>query len=83
MLITDGSAVVTVLNNYALWRLVIEPTEAFVFEAWVNTEAEKNALFNELKDFVDEFGESIDWHICTHDEPSPQPCELAETYTGG
>lgn len=83
MLLSDGSAVVTVLNKYSLWRLITGQGESFTFEAWVNTQADKDALFNELKPFVDEFGEFIDWHECTHDEPAVQPCTIAETYVRG
>jgi hypothetical protein len=84
--INDGSAVVAVINKYSLWRFVTEQIkdrngiDVFVFEAWVNSIDEKTNLFNELKTFVDENGEQIDWHECTHDEPSPQPCIIAETY---
>jgi hypothetical protein len=80
MLLSDGSAVVAVLNNYSLWRLITAQGDTFSFEAWVNTQDEKNALFDDLKPFVDEFGEFIDWHECTHDEPIVQPCVISETY---
>lgn len=83
MLLSDGSAIVGVLNKYSLWRLITNQDELFTFEAWVNTEAEKDALFNNLKPFVDAYGESIDWHVCTHDESIPAPCVISETYTGG
>lgn len=83
MLLSDGSGVVAILNNYSLWRLITGQGETFTFEAWVNTQSEKDSLFDDLKPFVDEFGESIDWHECTHDELTPTPCVIAETYTGG
>lgn len=83
MSVSDGSAIVAVLNNYALWRLITDQSDSFTFESWVNTQAEKDSLFDVLKPFVDEYGESIDWHECTHDEPTPQPCVISETYVRG
>jgi hypothetical protein len=78
---SDGSAVVSLINQYVLWRLVTNQSDTFTFEAWVNTEADKNSLFAALKTHVDTNTGSIDWHQCTHDEPQPQPCSIAETYT--
>jgi hypothetical protein len=79
----DGSHIVTVLNSYALWRLVTGQTDGvFTFEAWVNTVEDKTALFNDLKPFVNE-GSVIDWHECTHDELNKQKCLHVETYTRG
>lgn len=87
--ISDGSGVVEILNKYNLWRLVtnnykdaITNVEYFTFEAWVDTEAEKTNLFNELKPIVDVNGELINWHECTHDEEVQQPCVIAEEYRG-
>jgi len=82
-MLSDGSEVIELLNKYALWRLITSQTESFSFEVWVNTSDEKDALFSDLKHFVDEYGESIDWHECTHDEAAPQPCVIAETYSRG
>lgn len=87
--IADGSEFVTIINSYTLWRLVTHDTEdlngdpLFTFEAWVNTELDKAALFDRLKPLIDSNTGSIDWHECTHDEPFPQPCVIAETYTVG
>lgn len=84
MNITDGEPIINVLNNFTLWNLKArEDGESIAFEAWVKTEEEKTALFEALKPFVDEYGESIDWHECTHDEAVSQPCVIMETYTRG
>jgi hypothetical protein len=87
MAMSDGSAVVEVLNGYTLWRLHtsqsnVDGTDYFNFEAWVNTIADRDSLFNELKIYVDAYGESIDWHECTHDEEVQQPCVIIEEYRG-
>jgi hypothetical protein len=84
----DGTAVVELLNQFNLWRLITGQNssdtgaDVFTFEAWLNTIEEKDSLFNQLKPFVDQYGEVIDWHECTHDEPSPQPCVIIEEYRG-
>lgn len=84
--LTDGSSVVNVLNNYSLWRLITSQTvdennkDLFIFEVWVNTSTDKNNLFNQLKPFVDQYGELIDWHECTHDEVTQSPCVISEVY---
>lgn len=81
--LADGSSVINILNDYSLWHLVTsQTTDSFIFEAWVNSVEEKDSLFEELKPIVDTNGESIDWHKCTHDEESPQPCVIAEEYRG-
>ena len=86
---SDGSPVVALLNKYVLWRLETRQTageneqDNISFEVWLNTETQKNGLFNELKSYVDEYGEMIDWHECTHDELISKPCVISETYTGG
>jgi hypothetical protein len=83
----DGSAVVGLLNKYVLYRLITgqgideQGADLFTFEAWVNTIDDKTALFNELKPFVDQYGENIDWHECTHDEIPSKPCVIVESYT--
>lgn len=83
MNLTDGSGIVDVLNKYTLWKLDTNQTaDIFSFEAWVNTVEDKDALFNELKPFVDVSGEVIDWHECSHDEPISTPCVIAEEYRG-
>lgn len=86
----DGALIIIAeINKYQLWRLMTadamdnEGNEAFTFEAWVNTEIDKTLLFDDLKPFVDQWGGWIDWHECTHDEPHPQPCVIAEMYPGG
>lgn len=82
MHLTDGSNIVATINKYPLWRLITEEgIEYFIFEIWLNTEENKDHLFEELKAFVDEFGEQIDWHECTHDEVERTPCVISEKYT--
>lgn len=83
---TDGSNVVSLINNYTLWKLDTSQSvdelgiDIFTFEAWVNTISDKDNLFNELKPFVDQYGELIDWHECSHDEIISQPCVISEEY---
>lgn len=84
----DGDPIVTDINRFALWRLVTANEmdgeyPVFTFEAWVNSLADKNALFTLLKPHVDEHTGAIDWHVCSHDEPVSQPCSIAETYQRG
>lgn len=84
--LADGSNVVSLLNGYELWRLITnqsvdeEGNELFIFDVWLNTVQDKDSLFSELKPFVDEYGEVIDWHECTHDEVVSQPCVISEEY---
>ena len=84
----DGLEVITLINRYTLWRLITsnrinkEGQELFTFEVWLNTENDKNLLFNALKPFVNEVGKEIDWHECTHDEEIIQACVIAEIYRG-
>jgi hypothetical protein len=87
MNLADGTEIVNVLNNYSLWRLVTntfsdEVQDKFTFEAWVNTPGDKDDLFTDLKPFVDEYGEVVDWHECSHDEAVQTPCVIAEEYRG-
>lgn len=85
---TDGTSLVGILNTYNLWKLEtgthVNETgeEIFSFEVWLNTTEEKDSLFDKLKPFVDEFGETIDWHECTHDEENSKPCKIIQTYRG-
>ncbi|OMF35278.1 hypothetical protein BK133_11280 [Paenibacillus sp. FSL H8-0548] len=86
----DGALIIIAeINKYQLWRLVTadsmdnDGNDAFTFEAWVNVEADKVALFDGLKPFVDTWGGWIDWHECSHDEATTHPCVISETYTGG
>lgn len=80
---------VTDINRFSLWRLVtateIDESEnqVFTFEAWVNSESEKTALFTLLKPHVDHHTGAIDWHTCSHDEMTHMPCVIAETYKVG
>lgn len=82
----DENEIVAVINNYNLWRLTtgshvdMAMNEIFTFEAWVNNILDKDDLFNMLKPYVDEYGEAITWHECTHDELHPKPCIIAEEY---
>ena len=86
---SDGASVIALLNTFELWRLETkqsvneEEQDIFTFEVWVNTAQEKTHLFEQLKPFVDVYGEMIDWHECTHDEAVSLPCAIAETYQGG
>lgn len=78
----DGEAlIVATINNYTLWRLDTSSVDGtFTFEVWVNTSTDKTALFDDLKPFVNTWGGSIDWHECSHDEATPKPCAISETY---
>lgn len=87
---SKSSAVVSLINTYTLWRLFTDniisretKEQKFIFEAWVNSEADKTKLFNSLRDYINQSGENISWHECTHDENIPLPCEILETYEGG
>lgn len=79
----DQTAVIDAINKYKLWRLVTTSVGEFSFEAWVNAVEDKDGMFASLKPLVDLYGGSIDWHVCTHDETSPQPCVIADTYRAG
>ena len=87
---SDGASVVALLNSYNLWQ-PSEPKQfidrngvnIFNFEVKLNTAEEKDSLFNALKAYVNEFSGWIDWHECRHDEFSPAPCVIVETYTQG
>ncbi|WP_262677018.1 hypothetical protein [Paenibacillus sp. J5C2022] len=86
---SDGGPIIDVINDYTLWRLISDNTQdeqgipLFTFEAWINSAADRVALFDRLKPYVDGHGGRIDWHECTHDEPNPQPCVIVDTYRGG
>lgn len=85
---TDDSSVISLLNQYDLWRLITGQSvdgngnELFTFEVWLNTVTDKDGLFNDLKPIVDQYGEAIDWHECSHDEPVNTPCVITEEYRG-
>lgn len=81
--IADETPVIELLNSYTLWKL--DPkrdyeANLFIFEAWINNLVDKDNLFNGLKPFVDQFGEVVDWHECSHDELTHTPCVIAEEY---
>ena len=86
---SGGTSVVTLLNEYDLWE-PLEPKQiidrngrnVFSFEVKLNTVEEKDSLFEDLKDYVNDFGGWVDWHECRHDEFYPGPCVIAETYRG-
>ena len=86
---TDGSPIVADINRFELWhfvpKLIVdeEGYTVFSFEAWVNSESDKNALFTMLKPHVDTNTGAIDWHVCSHDESVSQPCSIVETYQRG
>lgn len=84
----DGALIIlATINKYFLYNLKVANSmtaageDAFEFEAWVNTDEEKVALFDDLKPFVDRWGGSIEYHACTHDEAFHLPCVITETYT--
>lgn len=52
------------------------------FDLWVETEAQKDTLFSDLKTFVDQHGGSVSWHECSHWEGAVTPCIIAESYGG-
>lgn len=85
----NAENIVAVINKYSLWKLItsmekdeVSNSNVFLFEVWVKKNDDKNNLFNELKQFVNTSGGSIDWHECSHDEDIRQPCEIAEIYRG-
>lgn len=82
--VTDESILISVLNRYTLWRLIINVVDdVVVFEAWINLESDKDHLFDDLKVVVDNYGGHINWHKCNHDESVTQPCLIVEEYEGG
>jgi hypothetical protein len=82
--LTDETELVSLFNRYTLWRLdVMKSEDKITFEVWLNTVEEKDQMFGELKYYVDMFGEKIDWHKCTHDEPVGTECKIIEEYKGG
>lgn len=52
------------------------------FEILVASEEDKNIVYNGIKDIITLMIEEVSWHECTHDEPVPQPCIIAERYVG-
>lgn len=83
---TEGESIAPVLQSYTAWRLVMENSwddGSFIFEIWLSTSEESGSLFEELKPYIDEYGGSIDWHVCTHDQRIKEPCTIEETYSVG
>lgn len=82
----DDSSVVSLINQYELWRLISyrsvnrNKVECLTFEVWLNTAEDKSGLYDALKTFVDQYGGQINWHECTHDESESSPCEISEEY---
>lgn len=81
-------SIVQIINQYPLWRLITKQSKhiltglvSFTYEAWLNTEADKDRLFNEIKLFVEQSKGTVSWHECSHDELSSSPCVIAEEYT--
>jgi hypothetical protein len=52
----------------------------FLFELKTKDLVKKSGMFLEFKTLVDEYTGSIDWHECSHDEPTQKPCVIAEEY---
>lgn len=86
----DEVPIVTIVNQYTLWKFQYEWVNIMLFdkegvflsfEVWLADPAERDSLFLDLKDYIEEHGESgdtLDWHECTHDEPHPEPCAPPE-----
>lgn len=84
IMLSDGSDVLTVLQEYPVLHLTTNQGESFTFEAWLSSPADRDSLFNALKPLVDQYGEYIDWHECTHNNAyASRPCVIAETYVRG
>ena len=86
---SDGTGIVNIINNYKLWRLTVANEKdsvtnlnTFTFEAWVDSELDKNSLFTDLKNIVDTNNGFVNWHACTHDENNAKPCIIVEEYRG-
>lgn len=82
-----SDAIIEKVNNYQLWKLTPNNYKSrainkniFSVESWLNSEEDKNSLFNELKQFVVDYGGVINSHRCTHDEENPQPCVIEEEF---
>lgn len=78
----DESSLISVINQYYIYKLSPQKNEdGFSFEVWLQNLNDKNSLFSQLKGKVDEFGGSISWHECSHEEINPKPCVIVESYT--
>lgn len=83
--LNDSLSVLAVFNLFEFWSEPIIRTrnDHFYFETWVNTDLEREDLFNSLKPFVNVENELfIDWHECTHDEEIPKACVISEVFRG-
>jgi len=68
-----------------IWRLLPnfineEEYKSMSFEVWLDSESNKNICYDIMKSFVDTYTGNTSFHICTHDEASPQPCVIYERY---
>lgn len=84
--IVEKDDVISLVNNYKLWKLNMQDdteNDMIIFEVWLDQKSNKDNLFNDLKTYVNNEDEYIDWHYCTHDEEIPQPCIIEEVYTKG
>lgn len=87
---SDAASVEAVLTHYPTSHYAVNASidesgnNLFSFEVWVESEADKDALFEQLKPLVDQYGELIDWHECSHDVMyAARPCVISETYVRG
>jgi len=83
---TDKDQILQDINQYPLWKLNATDSQdeagisVFVFELWLENNTDEVALWEQVKTHCNTFGGTVDRHDCTHDEPSPRPCVIAETY---
>ncbi len=83
-MLSDGTDVLSVLNQYPTIHLSKNQGDSFTFETWVESPIDRDSLFSALKPLVDLHGEYIDWHECTHNMSyASKPCLIAETYVRG
>ncbi|MFD2117240.1 hypothetical protein ACFSTH_13225 [Paenibacillus yanchengensis] len=77
--------IISVINQYQLWRLVTQSKvdDTFSFEVWVGNLQDKSALFNDFKRIVDSYGGWVDWHECDHHSGVTGPCVVQESYSVG
>lgn len=87
--VSDGSSIISIVNKYKVWKLeqsiiedIISKTDIFVFEVWVDTVDERNNLFDDLKQIINNNGGFINWHKCYHDEKLRTSCIIEEEYRG-
>lgn len=82
---TAKSNITNIASKYSIentreYTIIEGDKGTLIFEFWLKDNNQKQMLFNELKGQVDLFGGSIDWHICTHNMETPQPCIIEERY---